>query len=185
MLVMINLIMLTGSFAITRPAFQTYFYANVSQDMLALANMIELGLGSIILFGSTKKGMIRKLTKWTVWIIYIDAVLFAIVNYFCIDHVNTRFLMMAIQDGLFITITSTAISNVINGRYEKEHLTVFNNKMKLVGSLTSFTCLSLFVALIGEVEIHLAVVIQSIVLLISAVLESIIIKFFYNIDENN
>ena len=183
MINIIQIVIITGSAGITQPSIKTYFIGHADQTIIALADLIELGLGTMILFGSTRARVIDVFRKYCIPIMLTDTFLYGIISFAGVDNVSIRFLCMAIINGLFTTTIATVINNVVNSRYDGEKLTIFNSKMKLTASISSFTALSIFIALIGEIDIEIAITIRWIGLMMASVLDSISLKYFDRTDE--
>lgn len=179
----IQIIITTASMAATRPSIKTYFIGHADQTIIALADLIELGLGAMVLFGGTRAHIIDTFRKYCIPIMVLDTFLYGIISFAGVENVSIRFLCMAIINGLFSTTIATVMNNVINSRYDGEKLTIFSSKMKLTASISSFVALSIFIALIGEIDIEVAISIQWAALTVSAVLDSISLKYFDRTDE--
>ena len=170
-------------FSITTPSVKQYFYANADQNILAIAEMISLGLDSIILYGSTKEGMLRSVRGFMTLICVAEAVLFCINNYIGYDNVNARFILMAVYNSAVMTVIMTMIKDIVNSKYSGSELTIFNNKITLVKTLASFISLSLFIALISNIDIKIALIAQCGIVIFASIIDVIIIKCFSEKEE--
>lgn len=179
----LQIVITTASMAATRPSIKTYFIGHADQTIIALADLIELGLGAMVLFGGTRAHIIDTFRKYCIPIMVLDTFLYGIISFAGVENVSIRFLCMAIINGLFTTTIATVMNNVVNSRYDGEKLTIFSSKMKLTASISSFVALSIFIALIGEIDIEVAISIQWAALTVATVLDSISLKYFDRTDE--
>ena len=151
-------IIIAGSFAVTGPATRIYFMSHVSQNTLALANLISIGLAALVSGLLSKEGAVVPLRrKYFVAFLIADTAIYGAVSYLGLYvDVSIRFIGMAIAEALFTSVSFTIIRDAMNLVLSGTKLTSFQNQLGMVDSLTGFTALSVFMLVDIEMSVEFA-----------------------------
>ena len=131
-------------FGITNPVMAIYFTSRVDPSIISLANMITLGLGGLIKNSVNIDKIMNLYRKYFIYIILLDLLASAIIYAFSIDHINFRYIGLAISNATTANLWLIVINNAINRNINGDALTKFNASMgaydmyaSMFGSLTA------------------------------------------------
>ena len=147
--------------AMTVPVIQIYFMRLINSEVLAISNMLAMGIAAVTNTTVTKKIFLKWYDKHFTLIVITDVIMFFIVSCAGMELAAVRYIGMAIINAvsttLWMCIMRNSINNVING----EELTIWQSLSKsyeLYASLAG----GLVILLIGDMHIELAIAIQCI-----------------------
>ena len=145
--------------AMTVPVIQIYFMRLINSEVLAISNMLAMGIAAVTNTTVTKKIFLKWYDKHFTLIVITDVIMFFIVSCAGMELAAVRYIGMAIINAvsttLWMCIMRNSINNVING----EELTIWQSLSKsyeLYASLAG----GLVILLIGDMHIELAIAIQ-------------------------
>ena len=145
--------------AMTIPVIQIYFMRLINSEVLAISNMLAMGIAAITNTTVTKKFFLKWYDKHFTLIVITDVIMFFVVSCAGMELAAVRYIGMAIINAvsttLWMCIMRNSINNVING----EELTIWQSLSKsyeLYASLAG----GLVILLIGDMHIELAIAIQ-------------------------
>ena len=145
--------------AMTVPVIQIYFMRLINSEVLAISNMLAMGIAAITNTTVTKKFFLKWYDKHFTLIVITDVIMFFVVSCAGMELAAVRYIGMAIINAvsttLWMCIMRNSINNVING----EELTIWQSLSKsyeLYASLAG----GLVILLIGDMHIELAIAIQ-------------------------
>lgn len=145
---------------ITSPAIKTYFFAHVSQQVLAFSNLIEIGLYSLIMSGAAKDSIIDKVKAWIMPIIIIDQILYGVVSLMGLEDASIRFISLAILNSTTTALAVVVIRDCINSHIKGRELTKYESKLAVASQVPSFIALALFMLVGIEMHVDTAIYIQ-------------------------
>ena len=151
--------------------------SHVSQNTLALANLISIGLAALVSGLLSKDGAVVPLRrKYFAVFLAVDAFAYGAVSYLGLYvDVSYRFIGMAIAEALFTSVTFIIMRDALNLVLSGSKLTAYQNHLGMLDSLTGFTALSVFMLVDIEMSIEFALEFQFVALCVSAVTESLFI----------
>ena len=145
--------------AMTTPIIQVYFIRLVNPNVLAVSNMLAVGLAAIVNTSITKERFLRWYDKHFTLIIVTDILLFVVVSCAGMEMAATRYIGMAVINAISTTLWVCVMQNAINNTIEGKDLTIWQSLAKsyeLYASLAG----GLAILLIGDMHIELAIAIQ-------------------------
>lgn len=166
--------LLTGpvvfSFAIamTSPVIQIYFMRLIDSTVLAISNMLAVGIMAIVNTSITKEKFLKWYDKHFTLIVATDILSFIVVSCVGMEMATARFIGMAIIDALSTTLWACVMRNSINAVINGKELTMWqglSNSYELYASLAG----GLVILLIGDIDTEIAIAIQCIANLIMGI----------------
>ena len=125
-------------FSMTSPTIQIYFMQMVSQEVLAISNMLSVGLAAIVNTTVTNDKAKELYRNHFMTIVIVDVLCFIAISYGSLLDVSVRFLGLAVLSAISSTLWFTAMSNAINRIVSGDKLTdwnAFSKSMELYASL--------------------------------------------------
>ena len=145
--------------AMTVPVIHIYFIRLISPNVLAISNMLAMGIAAITNKTVTKKFFLKWYDKHFTLIVITDVIMFFVVSCAGMELAAVRYIGMAIINAvsttLWMCIMRNSINNVING----EELTIWQSLSKIYELYASLAG-GLAILLIGDMHIELAIAIQ-------------------------
>ena len=145
--------------AMTTPIIQVYFIRLVNPNVLAVSNMLAVGIAAITNTTITKERFLRWYDKHFTLIIVTDILLFVVVSCAGMELAAVRYIGMAVINAISTTLWVCVMQNAINNTIEGQNLTIWQSLAKsyeLYASLAG----GLAILLIGDIHIELAIAIQ-------------------------
>ena len=145
--------------AMTTPIIQVYFIRLVNPNVLAVSNMLAVGIAAITNTTITKERFLRWYDKHFTLIIVTDILLFVVVSCAGMELAAVRYIGMAVINAISTTLWVCVMQNAINNSINGEELTIWQSLAKsyeLYASLAG----GLAILLIGDMHIELAIAIQ-------------------------
>ena len=147
--------------AMTTPIIQVYFIRLVNPNVLAVSNMLAVGLAAIVNTSITKERFLRWYDKHFTLIIVTDILLFVVVSCAGMELAAVRYIGMAVINAISTTLWVCVMQNAINNTIRGQDLTIWQSlarSYEMYGSLAG----GLAILLIGDMHIELAIAIQCI-----------------------
>lgn len=145
--------------AMTVPVIQIYFMRLINSEVLAVSNMLAMGIAAITNTTVTKKFFLKWYDKHFTLIVITDVIMFFVVSCAGMELAAVRYIGMAIINAvsttLWMCIMRNSINNVING----EELTIWqslSNSYAMYASLAG----GVTILYLGTMDIELAIAIQ-------------------------
>lgn len=151
--------------AMTMPVIQVYFMRLVSSDVLAVSNMLAVGIAAITNTSITKEKFLDWYDKHFTFIVVTDVLLFVIVSCAGMEMAAARYIGMAITNAISTTLWMCVMQNAINNTIRGQDLTIWQSLAKSYEMYASLAG-GLAILLIGDINIELAIAIQCIANLI-------------------
>ena len=145
--------------AVTTPVIHIYFIRLISTNVLAISNMLAVGIAAITNTTITKEKFLRWYDEHFTFIVVTDILLFVIVSCAGMEMAAMRFIGMAVINAISTTLWVCVMQNAINNSINGEELTIWQSLSKsyeLYASLTG----GLVILLIGDMDIEVAIAIQ-------------------------
>lgn len=145
--------------AMTAPIIQVYFIRLVNPNVLAISNMLAVGLAAVVNTSITKEKFLRWYDKHFTLIIITDILLFVVVSCAGMEMAAARYIGMAITNAISTTLWVCVMQNAINNTIKGQDLTIWQS---LARSYEMYASLAggLAILLIGDIHIELAIAIQ-------------------------
>lgn len=145
--------------AVTTPVIHIYFIRLISTNVLAISNMLAVGIAAITNTTITKEKFLEWYDKHFKFIVATDVMFFIIVSCAGMEMATMRFIGMAVINAISTTLWICVMQNAINNTIDGEELTIWQSLSKsyeLYASLAG----GLVILLIGDMHIELAIAIQ-------------------------
>lgn len=145
--------------AVTTPVIHIYFIRLISTNVLAISNMLAVGIAAITNTTITKEKFLEWYDEHFTFIVVIDILLFVVVSCAGMEMATIRFIGMAVINAISTTLWICVMQNAINNTIDGEELTIWQSLSKsyeLYASLAG----GLVILLIGDMHIELAIAIQ-------------------------
>lgn len=145
--------------AVTTPVIHIYFIRLISTNVLAISNMLSVGIAAITNTTITKEKFLEWYDKHFTFIVATDVMFFIIVSCAGMEMATMRFIGMAVINAISTTLWICVMQNAINNTIDGEELTIWQSLSKsyeLYASLAG----GLVILLIGDMHIELAIAIQ-------------------------
>ena len=168
--------------AMTTPIIQVYFIRLVNPNVLAVSNMLAVGLAAIVNTSITKERFLRWYDKHFTLIIVTDILLFVVVSCAGMELAAVRYIGMAVINAISTTLWVCVMQNAINNTIRGQDLTIWQSlarSYEMYGSLAG----GLAILLIGDMHIELAIAIQCIANLFMGLTDLKAKKLLLNGDE--
>lgn len=147
--------------AMTAPVLQVYFMRLISSEVLAISNMLAVGIAAITNTSITKKGFLEWYNKHFTFIVATDVLLFTVISFAGMEWATIRFIGMAIINAISTTLWICVMQNAINAVVKGKELTIWQS---LASSYELYASLAggLVILILGSIDIEIAIAIQCI-----------------------
>lgn len=162
---LIGPVVFSFAMAVTTPVIHVYFMRLIDASVLAIANMLAVGLAAIVNTSITKEKFLDWYDKHFTFIVITDIIFFIIVSCAGMEMANMRFIGMAVINAISTTLWICVMQNAINNTINGEELTIWQSLAKsceLYASLAG----GLVILILGSIDIEIAIAIQCIANLI-------------------
>ena len=152
-------IIFSFAMAMTTPIIQVYFIRLVNPNVLAVSNMLAVGLAAIVNTSITKEKFLDWYDKHFTFIVLTDVLFFIIVSCAGMEMANMRFIGMAVINAISTTLWICVMQNAINNTIRGQDLTIWQSLAKsceLYASLTG----GVVILILGSIDIEIAIAIQ-------------------------
>ena len=147
--------------AMTTPVIRVYFIRFVNSDILAISDMLAVGIAAITNTTITKEKFLEWYDKHFTFIVATDVMFFIIVSCAGMEMAAMRYIGMAVINAISTTLWVCVMQNAINNTIRGQDLTIWQSlarSYEMYGSLAG----GLAILLIGDIHIELAIAIQCI-----------------------
>ena len=145
--------------AVTTPVIHIYFIRLISTNVLAISNMLAVGIAAITNTTITKEKFLEWYDKHFKFIVATDVMFFIIVSFAGMETAAMRYIGMAVINAISTTLWVCVMQNAINNTIEGKDLTIWQslaNSCEMYASLAG----GLVILLIGDMDIEVAIAIQ-------------------------
>ena len=151
--------------AITTPVVHIYFMRLIDTSVLAIANMLAVGIAAMTNTSVTRKGFLEWYDKHFTLIVVTDVLLFTVISFAGMEWATIRFIGMAIINAISTTLWICVMQNAINSVVKGKELTIWQS---LASSYELYASLAggLVILILGSIDIEIAIMIQCIANLI-------------------
>ena len=151
--------------AMTSPIVHIYFMRLIDASVLAVANMISVGIAAMTNTSVTRKGFLEWYDKHFTFIVVSDVLLFSVISFAGMEWATIRFIGMAIINAISTTLWICVMQNAINSVVKGKELTIWQS---LASSYELYASLAggLMILILGSIDIEIAIAIQCIANLI-------------------
>ena len=156
---LIGPVVFSFAMAVTSPVIHVYFMRLIDASVLAIANMLAVGLAAIVNTSITKEKFLDWYDKHFTFIVVTDIIFFIIVSCAGMEMANMRFIGMAVINAISTTLWICVMQNAINNTINGEELTIWQSLAKsceLYASLAG----GLVILILGNIDIEIAIAIQ-------------------------
>ena len=147
--------------AITTPVIHIYFMRLIDASVLAIANMISVGIAAMTNTSVTRKGFLEWYDKHFTLIVVTDVLLFTVISFAGMERATIRFIGMAIINAISTTLWICVMQNAINSVVKGNELTIWKSlasSYELYASLVG----GLVILILGSIDVEIAIMIQCI-----------------------
>ena len=147
--------------AMTTPVVHVYFMRLIDASVLAVANMISVGIAAMTNTSVTRKGFLEWYDKHFTLIVVTDVLLFTVISFAGMEWATIRFIGMAIINAISTTLWICVMQNAINSVVKGKELTIWQS---LASSYELYASLAggLVILILGSINIEIAIAIQCI-----------------------
>lgn len=145
--------------AMTTPVIRVYFIRFVNSDILAISDMLAVGIAAITNTTITKEKFLEWYDKHFTFIVATDVMFFIIVSCAGMEMAAMRYIGMAVINAISTTLWVCVMQNAINNTIRGQDLTIWQSlarSYEMYGSLAG----GLVILLIGDMDIEVAIAIQ-------------------------
>ena len=145
--------------AMTTPVIRVYFIRLVNSDILAISDMLAVGIAAVTNTTITKEKFLEWYDKHFKFIVTIDVLFFIIVSCAGMEMAAMRSIGMAVINAISTTLWVCVMQNAINNTIKGQELTIWQslaNSYEMYASLAG----GLIILLIGDMDIEIAIAIQ-------------------------
>lgn len=156
---LIGPVIFSFAMAMTTPVVHIYFMRLIDASVLAIANMLAVGIAAMTNTSVTRKGFLEWYDKHFTLIVVTDVLLFTVISFAGIEWATIRFIGMAVINAISTTLWVCVMQNAINNTIEGKDLTIWQslaNSYEMYASLAG----GLAILLIGNINIEVAIAIQ-------------------------
>ena len=147
--------------AMTTPVIRVYVIRFLNSDILAISDMLAVGIAAITNTTITKEKFLEWYDKHFTFIVATDVMFFIIVSCAGMEMAAMRYIGMAVINAISTTLWVCVMQNAINNTIRGQDLTIWQSlarSYEMYGSLAG----GLAILLIGDMHIELAIAIQCI-----------------------
>ena len=158
---LIGPVIFSFAMAMTTPVIRVYFIRFVNSDILAISDMLAVGIAAITNTTITKEKFLEWYDKHFTFIVATDVMFFIIVSCAGMEMAAMRYIGMAVINAISTTLWVCVMQNAINNTIRGQDLTIWQSlarSYEMYGSLAG----GLAILLIGDMHIELAIAIQCI-----------------------
>lgn len=151
--------------AMTTPVVHIYFMKLIDTSVLAIANMISVGIAAITNTSVTKRGFLEWYDRHFTLIVATDVSLFAVISFIGMEWATIRFIGMAVINAISTTLWICIMQNAINAVVNGKDLTMWqslSSSYELYASLAG----GVVILVLGTIDVEIAIAIQCIANLI-------------------
>ena len=147
--------------AMTTPVVHVYFMRLIDENVLAVANMISVGIAAMTNTSVTRKGFLEWYDKHFTLIVVTDVLLFTVISFAGMEWATIRFIGMAIINAISTTLWICVMKNAINSIVKGKELTIWQS---LASSYDLYASLAggLVILILGSIDVEIAIMIQCI-----------------------
>ena len=158
-------VVLSFAMAITSPVIHIYFMRLIDASVLAIANIISVGIAAITNTSVTRKGFLEWYDKHFTLIVVTDVLLFTVISFAGMEWATIRFIGMAIINAISTTLWICVMKDAINSIVKGKELTIWQS---LASSYELYASLAggLVILILGSIDIEIAIAIQCVANLI-------------------
>ena len=145
--------------AMTSPVIQIYFMRLIDSTVLAISNMLAVGIMAVVNTSITKENFLRWYDKHFTFIVVTDVLSFMVVSCAGMEMATARFIGMALINAISTTLWVCVMRNSINHIINGEELTIWqslSNSYELYASLAG----GLIILVLGTMNIEIAIAIE-------------------------
>lgn len=156
---LIGPVIFSFAMAMTTPVVHIYFMRLIDASVLAIANMLAVGIAAMTNTSVTRKGFLEWYDKHFTLIVVTDVLLFTVISFAGMEWATIRFIGMAVINAISTTLWVCIMQNAINNTIEGKDLTIWQslaNSCEMYASLAG----GLVILLIGNMDIEVAIAIQ-------------------------
>ena len=156
---LIGPVIFSFAMAVTTPVIHVYFMRLIDASVLAVANMLAVGIAAMTNTSVTRKGFLEWYDKHFTLIVVTDVLLFTVISFAGMEWATIRFIGMAIINAISTTLWVCIMQNAINNTIEGKELTIWQslaNSYEMYASLAG----GLVILILGSIDIEIAIAIQ-------------------------
>nr|DAI46606.1 MAG TPA: Nucleoside H+ symporter [Caudoviricetes sp.] len=158
---LIGPVVFSFALAMTTPVVHIYFMRLIDASVLAIANMISVGIAAMTNTSVTKKGFLEWYDNHFTLIVVTDVLLFTVISFAGMEWATIRFIGMAIINAISTTLWICVMQNAINSVVKGKELTIWQS---LASSYELYASLAggLVILILGSIDVEIAIMIQCI-----------------------
>ena len=162
---LIGPVVFSFAMAMTEPVVYLYFVKLIDTRVLAMANMLAVGIAAITNTSVTKRSFLDWYEEHFTLIVGVDIFLFAVISLAGMEWATLRFIGMSVLNAISTTLWICVMQNSINAVVKGTELTIWHS---LARSYELYASLGggLVILVLGSLEIEIAIAIQCIANLI-------------------
>lgn len=158
---LIDPVIFSFAMAMTSPVVHIYFMRLIDASILAVANMISVGIAAMTNTSVTRKGFLEWYDNHFTLIVVTDVLLFTVISFAGMEWATIRVIGMAIINAISTTLWICVMQNAINSVVKGKDLTIWQS---LASSYELYASLAggLVIIILGSIDVEIAIMIQCI-----------------------
>ena len=156
---LIGPVVFSFAMAMTEPVVYLYFVKLIDTRVLAMANMLAVGIAAITNTSVTKRSFLDWYEEHFTLIVGVDIFLFAVISLAGMEWATLRFIGMSVLNSISTTLWICVMQNSINAVVKGTELTIWQSlarSYELYASLIG----GLVILVLGSLEIEIAIATQ-------------------------
>ena len=156
---LIGPVVFSFAMAMTEPVVYLYFVKLIDTRVLAMANMLAVGIAAITNTSVTKRSFLDWYEEHFTLIVGVDIFLFAVISLAGMEWATLRFIGMSLLNAISTTLWICVMQNSINAVVKGTELTIWHSlarSCELYASLAG----GLVILILGSLDIEIAIAIQ-------------------------
>lgn len=156
---LIGPVVFSFAIAMTSPVIQIYFMRLIDSTVLAISNMLAVGIMAVVNTSVTKEKFLKWYDKHFTFIVATDILSFVIVSCAGMEMATVRFIGMAIINALSTTLWACVMRNSINNVINGEELTMWQSLSRSYALYASLAG-GIVILVLGTINVEIAIAIQ-------------------------
>ena len=156
---LIGPVVFSFAMAMTEPVVYLYFVKLIDTRVLAMANMLAVGIAAITNTSVTKRSFLDWYEEHFTLIVGVDICLFTVISLAGMEWATLRFIGMSVLNAISTTLWICVMQNSINAVVKGTELTIWQSLSKSYEFYASLAG-GVVILILGTMDIEIAIAIQ-------------------------
>lgn len=161
-------------FGFTNPIMLIYFTSRVDPSILAIANILSLGIGALVNNSINSDKFMNLYRKYFSYIVFMDLICCGTIYIFSVNHITFRYISIAIVSSITTSLWVIVLNNAINRNIGGDNLTKFNaciHAYELWASMFGALTYLLLSEVVADLSINHCLLVQWIALFVMGMID--------------